>query len=126
MKKRRFSLRGVMLVMTAIALLLGFSQYSRREALAVCAVLRKDGANLTIDDRWLWIQKPATAEVRVVEWPDHRLTLGGRTILGENLQNECEALEKRLYEYGVDEVYLSSEVHFENGEVWVETLCFED
>ncbi len=66
MKKVRFSLRLLIVLVSALALFLGYSQYRRREILNVCAELQAEGYVFPIPDAWhdrLWQRKPVVGTI---------------------------------------------------------------
>ena len=64
MKKIRFSLRLLVLLMTVICAYLGARHFRERQVLDLCAGLRKDGYQFVtpVQDRdWFWQRKPIVA-----------------------------------------------------------------
>jgi hypothetical protein len=66
MRKVRFSIRGLLILVTAIVLFLGFSQYRRREILKVAAQLKDEGYVFEVPDSWhdrIFQRKPTVARI---------------------------------------------------------------
>jgi hypothetical protein len=65
--KVRFSIRGLLVLVTAIVLFLGFSQYRRREILKVVADLKSDDYVFPVKDNWfdryVWQRKPIAGTI---------------------------------------------------------------
>ena len=64
MRAPRFSLRLLIVLVSACALALGYSQYRRREILKVCAELQAGGYVFQVPDNWhdhLWQREPVVA-----------------------------------------------------------------
>src|SRR5687768_14752780 len=67
MRRIRFSLRLLSLLVSALALYLGYSQYRRREILTVVGDLKADGYVFTVKDGWfdrcVWQRKPIAGTI---------------------------------------------------------------
>jgi hypothetical protein len=66
MSRIRFSLRALLIVATALILLLGYSQWRRRNILQACEKLVRDGYQFPVSDTWkdyLWQQKPTVGRM---------------------------------------------------------------
>jgi hypothetical protein len=64
MRRIRFSLRLLILLVTAVGLFLGYSQYRRREIQKVCEGLKADGYVFAVPQKWhdyIWQRKPVVA-----------------------------------------------------------------
>lgn len=107
MKSIRFSLRSLLLLAAAIALLVGLSQARRRSILQDAIPLRADGANFAIDYRWwekVWVQKPSEAGIVVQQSADGRLAIRNRDYPRDEAVAMCKSLTQRLAEFGVNKV----------------------
>jgi hypothetical protein len=67
MRRIKFSLRGLILLVTAVGLFLGYSQYRRREILSVCVELSEHGYVFPVKDEWfdryVWQRKPLAGTI---------------------------------------------------------------
>src|SRR5687768_8697088 len=67
MKRFRFSLRLLIVLVSALALFMGYSQYRRREILKVVAELKAEGYVFPVPDEWfdrlVWQRKPTVARL---------------------------------------------------------------
>jgi hypothetical protein len=110
MKRIRFSLRLLIVLVSAIALFLGYSQWRRREILKLCDQLKQERYSFTVPDdwrdRWLWQRKPTVAKVQYVPDYDQEVLIRVRRVNGQDvISAEVKPQEiERLKKLGVVEV----------------------
>ena len=67
MRRIRISLRGLLILVTAIVLFMGWSQYRRRTILEQSKDLKEDGYVFAVPDTWydavIWQRKPSVGTV---------------------------------------------------------------
>jgi hypothetical protein len=75
MPRIKFSLRLLILLVTALGLFLGYSQYRRREILKVCVELEKANYAFVVPSKWhdlIWQRRPIIGTITVA-------TMDGKT-----------------------------------------------
>jgi hypothetical protein len=114
---RRFSLKAMLLLVTAIGLFLGYSQWRRQRMLAECRELQAKGAIVLLPSGFLdyfWQRRPIGAEIhfRARRWGISSIEVTSRGI---------EALYKRLkeMEISVDDIHHFSDVAGADGKITV-------
>ena len=103
----RYSLRVLILLVTATVLFLGFSQYRRREILKVCDELRKDGYVFSVPNDLrdqLWQRIPTVASVVQIKGRPYlhlRSSKWGMTVLIPFLIADPFTEKERLERFGM-------------------------
>jgi hypothetical protein len=110
MRSLRISLRGLILIVTALTVFLGYSQYRRREILKVCEQVKRDKYYFTVPDEWrdrlFWLRKPLVARVQYVPDYDQEVLIRVKRLNGLDVfAPEVNPQEiERLKKLGVVEV----------------------
>jgi hypothetical protein len=107
MKRFRFSLSALLVLLTALALFIGLSQARRRSILKETDALRNAGANVPISDTWwdkVWLRIPDEASVVLSKKPPGKYEMGQTTNDKENAIKIGQSLQKRLVDLGVRKV----------------------
>jgi hypothetical protein len=100
----RFTLKKLLALVTAVALLLGARQVRRMHVERQIEDFRSDGVRMESEDRWtdyLWPRLPAQAEIEVTLLPDNQFEMGSKQFDLNGAAAHYEMLCQRFKEYGI-------------------------
>jgi hypothetical protein len=106
MKLPRFRLTAVLVVVTAVALVVGRTQARRRHLNREIRHLREEACFIPFRDHWLWPRAPERARVEFlkISADEFRFRIGGKSYTRADAHARYREMRSRLHELGVVDV----------------------
>jgi hypothetical protein len=101
---KRYSVRALLVLQTAFAVLLGYSQWRRQRLLSQIEAMRDAGATVYVrQDGWAraWMPSPRNAQLEVKEASAGTFVVGGRTLTLAQADERIVQFRRRLRGIGV-------------------------
>lgn len=108
MKRPRFKLATLLLVTTAVAALLGYSQVRRRTLKREFAELTASGCPAAFQDNWFWPTVPEAMGVTFRMHSDDHFSLASKSLTGDEVFEQSKVLRDKLHALGVDNVWMQT------------------